>query len=191
MVGPLKGPQVQCQMGSSTSLQGIRNYINPTLQYCQANKLTVNISKSCYTAYNTSQTNHQAIIIDGKALPYESNPCYLGLCMSGSKYDLNMVMLKKATRAAFALSSMLDNTASAQTIAKLFNQLIEPILLYGAEQWLTYIHPRKVEQVGSTKTFAYLNTQLSTEQVWKGMTYSHYSLYTTTTVLGVRADLGM
>ena len=53
----------------STSLQGIRNSINTTLQYCQANKLTVNISKSCYTAYNTSNSNHQHIIIEGKALP--------------------------------------------------------------------------------------------------------------------------
>ena len=137
----------------STSLQGLRNSINTTLQYCQANKLTV----------NTSHTNHQPIIIEGKALPYDAHPCYLGLCLSGSKYDLNSVMLKKASRAAFALSSMLDNTVSATTINKLFNQLIEPILLYGSEQWLPYIHPRKVDQVGPTKTYAALNTQLSTE----------------------------
>ena len=99
-------------------------------------------------------------------------------------------MLKKASRAAFALSSMLDNTASATTINKLFNQLIEPILLYRAEQWLPYIHPRRVAQVGLTETSAALNTQLSTEQVWKNMT-SHYSIHSTTPVLGVRAELGM
>ena len=128
----------------STSLHGIRNSINTTLQYCQANKLNVNISKSCYTAYNTPNSNHQPINIEGKALPYEANPCYLGLCLSGSNYELNSIMLKKASHAAFALSSILDNTVSATTINKLFNQLIEPILLYGAEQWLPYIHPRKV-----------------------------------------------
>ena len=127
----------------STSLQGIRNSINTTLQYCQANKLTVNISKSCYTAYNTSNSNHQPIIIEGKALPYEANSCYLGLCFSGSKYELNSIMLKKASRTAFALSSMLDNTVSATTINKLFNQLIKPILLYGVEQWLPYIQTQE------------------------------------------------
>ena len=42
-------------------------------------------------------------------------------------------------------------------------------------------------QSGPTQTFAYLNTQLNTEQVWKGMTYSHYSLHTSTPV---RAELG-
>ena len=167
----------------STSLQGIRNSINTTLQYCQANKLTVNISKSCYTAYNTSIANHQPIIIDGKALPYEAKSCYLGLCLSGSKYKLNSIMLKKASWAAFALSS-------ATTVNKLFNQLIEPILLYGVEQWLPYIHPRKVAQVGLTETFAASNTQLSTEQIWKNMAYSHYSLHSTTPVLGVRSEMG-
>ena len=175
----------------STSLQGIRNSINTTLQYCKAKKLTVNISKSCYTAYSTASADHQPIVIDRKALPYEANPCYLGLCLSGSRYELNSFMLKKASRAAFALSSMLDNTVSTTTINKMFNQLIEPILLYGVEQWLPYIHPRKVAQVGLTETFAAPNTQLSTEQVWKNMAYSHYSLHTTTPVLGVRTEMRM
>ena len=57
------------------------------------------------------------------------------MCLSDTKYDLNSVMLKRATRAAFALSTMMDNTASATTINKLFNRLIEPILLCGVEQW--------------------------------------------------------
>ena len=52
-------------------------------------------------------------------------------------------MLKKASRTAFALSSMLDNTVSATTINKLFNQLIEPILLYRVEQWLPYIQTQE------------------------------------------------
>ena len=86
---------------------------------------------------------------------------------------------------------MPDNTVSATTVNKLFNQLIEPILLYGVEQWLPYIYPRKVAQVGLTETFAASNTQLSTEQVWKNMAYSHYSLHTTTQVLGVRTEMGM
>ena len=107
------------------------------------------------------------------------------------QYDLNAVMLKKASWAAFALSSILDNTVSAATINKLFNQLIEPILLYGSEQWLPYIHPRKVDHVGLTKTYTCLSTQLSTEKVWKNMTYSHYSIHSTTPILGVRAEMEM
>ena len=113
------------------------------------------------------------------------------MCLSGSKYDLNSIMLKKATRAAFTLSTMLDNTASATTIIRLFIQLIEPILLYGVQQWLPYIHHCKVAKTGPTNIlFASLNTQLSTEQVWKGMMYSHYSLHASTPVLGVWAELG-
>ena len=99
-------------------------------------------------------------------------------------------MIRKATKAAYALSATLDNCASATIINKLYSQLIEPILLYGAEQWLPYTHPRKINQVGPTETFANLNTQLPTEMVWKGMIYSHYSLHKTTPTLGVRAELG-
>ena len=36
----------------STSMQGIHNSVNTTLNYCKANKLSVNISKSCFTIYN-------------------------------------------------------------------------------------------------------------------------------------------
>ena len=85
---------------------------------------------------------------------------------------------------------MLDNTASAKTINQLFSQLIEPVLLYGAEQWLPYIHPRKIHQLGPKGTFTVNPTQLSTEQVWKDLVYSYYSLPTSTPVLAVRAELG-
>ena len=99
-------------------------------------------------------------------------------------------MLHKATKAAFALKSMLDNTASATLINTLFAQLIKPILLYGVEQWLPYIHPRKVAQSGPTETYASLTTQLDTEQIWKDMVYAHYSLHTSTPILATSAELG-
>ena len=88
-------------------------------------------------------------------------------------------ILAKATRA------MLDNTASANTINKLFSQLI-----YGAEQWLPYSHPSKIHQLGPKGTFTTSTTQLPTEQVWKDLIYAHYSLHPSTPLLAVRAELG-
>ena len=128
--------------------------------------------------------------MDGHILKYDPCPCYLGLCLSDTKADLNNVMLHKATKAAFTLKSMLDNTASATLINTLFAQLIEPILLSGVEQWLPYTHPRKVAQSGPTETYASLTTQLATEQIWKDMVYAHYSLHTSTPILATRAKLG-
>ena len=87
--------------------------------------------------------------------------------------DLNSVMFRKASKAAFALSSMLSPTTSATLINKLFSQLIEPILLYAAEQWIPYVHPRKVDKIGITPTFASPTSQLNTEDIWKRMVYSH------------------
>ena len=85
---------------------------------------------------------------------------------------------------------MLDNRASASTINKLFQQLIEPIRLYAVEQWLPYIHPCKLDKDGPTVAFASPATQLATEEVWKSMVYSHNSISTSTPVLGVRSELG-
>ena len=138
----------------STSAKGIKQSINTTIQYCHANRLWVNISKSCYSIFNSPKdTPCTDITIDGQSLKFNPKPCYLGLCISDSKPDLNSIMLSKGTRASFALRSMLDHTATATTINKLFSQLIEPILLYGAEQWMPYIHPRKVDQAGPAGTF--------------------------------------
>ena len=106
------------------------------------------------------------------------------------RQDLNKVMLRKATKAAFALRSMLDNTASATLLNTLYAQLIEPILLYGVEQWLPYIHPRKVAKEGPTATYASSTTQLPTDQIYKDMAYAHYFLHTSTPTLAVRAELG-
>ena len=138
----------------STTLKGIRQTIQSTIQYCTANRLKVNISKSCYTVFNeTTPITHPDILIHDQALKFDPKPCYLGLCLSNNKSDLSSVMIAKATRAAYGLRTMLDNTASANTINQLFSQLIEPILLYGAEQWLPYSHPRKIHQHGPKGTF--------------------------------------
>ena len=168
----------------STSLTGIRQSINSTIGYCQTNRLIVNISKSCYTVFNDiPNTTHPDIVV------IVVKPCYLGLCLSNTKSDLNCTMINKATSAAYGLRNMLDNTASATTINHLFSQLIEPIL-YDAEQWLPYYHPRKIHQHGPKDTFTTSPTQLPTEQVWKDLIYALYSLHSSSPILAVRAELG-
>ena len=175
----------------STTPAGIRQSINTTIEYCRENRLTVNISKSCYTIFNgNTATPKPDIPIADKLFRYDPSPCYLGLCLSDSKQDLSKIMLRKATKAAFAHRSMLDNTASATLLNTLYAQLIEPILLYGVEQWLPYVHPQKVAKEGPTTTYASPTTQLPTDQTYKDMAYAHYFLHTSTPTLAVRAELG-
>ena len=52
------------------------------------------------------------------------------------------------------------------------------------------IHPQKVDQAGPAGTFTLNPTQLPTDHIWKDLIYSHYSLHTSTPILGVRAELG-
>ena len=49
------------------------------------------------------------------------------MCVSNDRLDLNSVMIRKASKAAFALSTMLSSSTSATLLNRLFSQLIESI----------------------------------------------------------------
>ena len=194
MIQDLPVPSVQfgddiCNF--ATTLPGLRASIKCTLDYCQANRLKVNMTKSCYSVFNAPKSIvPKDIVVQDQLLRYESAPCYLGVCMSDVKAEQNSVMLQKASRATYALRSMLDNTVAAKVVNKLYDQLIEPILLYAVEQWLPYIHPRMVDKSGPIETFASPSSQLSTEDTWKKFIYPHYNLHASTPIFAVRAELG-
>ena len=120
-----------CNFSSSES--GIRASIECTLQYCVANRLKVNLNKSCYTVFNDPHSTKSDIVIQGQMLKFDPHPCYLGVCLSNDRLELNSVMIHKASKAAFALSTMLSPSTSATLLNRLFSQLIEPILLYAVE----------------------------------------------------------
>ena len=87
--------------------------------------------KSCYTIFNApSSTPHPDPAVTGQLLRSESKPCYLGVCLSDNKAEQNSIMLQKASWVSYALRSMIDNTVAAKVVNKLYEQLIEPILLY-------------------------------------------------------------
>ena len=52
-----------CNFSSSES--GNRASIECTLQYCTANRLKVNLNKSCFTVFNDPQSNKADIVIEG------------------------------------------------------------------------------------------------------------------------------
>ena len=131
----------------SSSEAGIRASIECTLQYCSTNRFKVNLQKSCYTVFNDTQPNRSDIVIHRQTLKYDPHPCYLGMCLSNDRSDLNSVMIRKASKAAFAFSTMLSSSTSATLLNRLFSQLIEPILLYAVEWWIPYV--QKIGQIGA------------------------------------------
>ena len=140
------------------------------------------MAKSCYTVFNAPKsTPHHDLAVSSLLLHYESTPCYLGISLSDNKAEQNSVMLQKASWASYALRSMIDSTVAAKVVNKLYEQLIEPILLYAVELWLPFIHPRMVDKWGPIETFASPSSQFI---------YPHYNLNESTPVLAVRAELG-
>ena len=58
--------------------------------------------KSCYTIFNAPKfTPHPDLAVTGQLLRYESKHCY--------KAEQNSIMLQKASRASYALRSMIDS----------------------------------------------------------------------------------
>ena len=177
MIQDLPVPSVQfaddiCNF--ATTLDGLRASIKCTLDYCQANRLRVNMAKSCYSVFNTPKsTSHRDLAVSNQLLHYEAAPCYLGVSLSDNKAEQNFsAILQKASRASYALRSMLDSAVAAKVVNKLYEQLIEPILLYAVEQWLPYIHPCMVDKSGPVKTFASPSSQLSTEDTVESVEFA-------------------
>ena len=147
---------------------------------------------SCAILYLTppASTHYPDLAVTGPLLRYESKPCYLGVCLSDNKAEQNSIMLQKASRASYALRSMIDNTVAAKVVNKLYEHLIEPILLYAVVQWLPHIHPRMVDKSSTIETFSTPSSQLPTEDNWKKFIYPHYLLNESTPVLAVRVEFG-
>ena len=107
MIQDLPVPSVQfaddiCNF--ATTLEGLRESLKCTLQYCHANRICVNMHKSCYTIFNAPSSTHRPdLAVTCQLLRYESKPCYLGVCLSDNKAEQNSIMLQKASWASYAL----------------------------------------------------------------------------------------
>ena len=169
----------------ATTLAGLRVSIKCTLDYCQANRLHVNLAKSCYTVFNAPRsTSHHDLAVSSQLLRYESNPCYLGVSLSDNRAEQNYVMLQKASRASYALRS------TALLLPRwLINSMNNSLSPFSSTRWSSG-SPRMVDKSGPIETFASPSSQLSTEDTWKKFIYQHYNLNESTPVLAVRAELG-
>ena len=111
-------------------------------QYCNRWKLEVNLDKT------------KAIIFDSRKkifntdIKYNNTPVeqvysyqYLGVNISftGNLKQASMDLSAKATKALFSLNSKIKeySTLNAEILLKLFDTLIQPILTYASEIWIS------------------------------------------------------
>ena len=127
---------------SETGL-GLQNSISKLESYCNEWGLKVNITKTKVVVFNKSYSKNIKKLyfhIDNEQIAVTNSYCYLGVDISntGSFKKATDSLYKKALRALYSIYSSLDVRSDASNIRlylKLFDSLVQPVLLYGSEIW--------------------------------------------------------
>ena len=121
---------------SKTELQ---NNLNTLEQYCSKWNLQVNTNKTKIMKF--TKNGHickDVFTYKNQILECVQTYKYLGIefCSSGTFKHAQKALVSKASKALFKIKSITRNVnLKPSTIIKLFDQLVEPILLYGSEIW--------------------------------------------------------
>ena len=120
----------------------LQRLIEAVHDYCSQWGLTVNIAKTEVMVFNKSGKQLKesyGFIYGNTIIPSTKEYCYLGITfvLSGSYAKTQDELRKKGLRAYFSLKKLLDlKNLSTQSIFKLFDSLIVPIISYGCSVWL-------------------------------------------------------
>ena len=138
------GQRVNCLMYAddivllSTSKQGMQNSLDKLQEYCKTWLLKINLDKTNILICNKSGRflKNNTFYINGRQLQTVRSATYLGLKINSSgTFEIGNIV-EKSKRAIFKLYRCFgDNRPNVKIAKHLFNSLIKPILLYGAEVW--------------------------------------------------------
>jgi hypothetical protein len=145
----LNGKEITCLMYAddlvlfSESATGLQNSINKTVEYCYNYGLEVNISKTKTMQINRNSNILHNFHIGQEPLENVENYKYLGLIVNckGSLNNARTQLYGSALKAMYKLRKCIGNShINVATALRLFDSLIQPILLYGCEITNTYYH---------------------------------------------------
>jgi len=140
----LLGEKLSCLMYAddlilfSYSAKGLQSLIDKVVYFCNKWRLTINITKTkIMVAFKTKVNDTWEIY--GKKLEIVNSFCYLGIVVDrtgGFSKAIDRLYVK-ANRAYFAIKSKINfyTGANVNTLCKLFDSMVKPILLYGSELW--------------------------------------------------------
>ena len=120
----------------------LQTLINHVYDFCCTWGLTVNISKTAVLIFNKNgrllkDSSH--FHFGDTVIPSDRSYCYLGitLTLSGSLSRTMDELRKKGLRAYFSLKNLVDiSELTVNTLFKLFDALILPVVSYGCQVWL-------------------------------------------------------
>ena len=121
------------------SCEGMQNALNIFESYCKKWKLTVNTGKTKVMIFSKRKVRENLeFILNGEILEIVENYTYLGILVNynGSFVGAKKKLVEQSQKALFSVYTKIRNLNLPIDIQlKLFDYLVEPILLYGAEVW--------------------------------------------------------
>jgi len=124
----------------STSREGLQKSMTVTADFLNKWNLDINYDKTnCMTFSRRGGKDKHIFIIKGNQIKNVTSYKYLGITISSKNCSLTKTPVNlaiKANRAIFSLKSNLNlMKMPIQLLLKIFDTMIVPILLYGAEIW--------------------------------------------------------
>ena len=127
----------------ATSPEGLQTGLDILKNYCEMNKLTVNITKSKVMCVSKRRKKaHQTVFMyDDKQLECVENFKYLGIefnRLNNTNCAVEQLCKQaKRSKTVIDLHKLRHKSLSLQHILQLFDTLLKPILTYGSEVWGT------------------------------------------------------
>lgn len=123
----------------SETKEGMQNSLDIFQIYCETWKLKVNVTKTKVMVFS-KRKNRQNLqfILQNELLEIVDSFSYLGIIFkyNGTFFDTKKKLVDQAQKALFYIYKIIRNEAIPIDLqCKIFDSMIEPILLYGSEVW--------------------------------------------------------
>ena len=122
----------------SSTQQGLQNSLNILNNYCVSWKLEVNQQKSKVIVFNSNGKSFlNNFKVNENYLETVKSYCYLGVTIkyTGNLNTSSKLLMEKGRKAWFKIKKSVGLNNPCTLLEKLFDMLINPIILYGCEIW--------------------------------------------------------
>ena len=134
----------------SEKQEGLFTCLKRLETYCKKWRLSINTQKTKIIIVNKKKNVTYNFQINNNTIEITNNHNYLGIIISsnGSFKPAIEELYQKASRAYFSLRQSFNFQENTQpkTLIKLFQSMIQPILLYNAEIWGAFIWPKNTRR---------------------------------------------
>ena len=149
----------------SETPEGMQNALNIFDDYCKTWHLCINVSKTKVVIFSKRKNKSNIeFMLQGVRLEIVDDYSYLGICFKYNGYfaKAKQHLVDQAQKALFSIYQKIRNNSIPVHIQlKLFDSLVEPILLYGSEIW-GYENLQIIEKVHLQFCKQILNVKKST-----------------------------